>query len=171
MWKLKESSTDMALVTPGYEVEFQKLPRMTMAGIADFFSVKHEGFMIKRLKLFSYLKNFAVAVIQEEIDDLTPKLLKLNAQVVQQRNAMDIEICRTKKIIGLTTTAAARLAPMLEELGSKIILCEEASEVLESHTIASLTRSCQHMIMIGDHQQLRPKPSNNDLASSWVTLV
>ena len=102
--------------------------------------------------------------LQALIDKLGLELVKLNATVAEHRNKLDIEICRTKKIIGLTTTGAARLAPMLEALGSKIIMCEEASEVLESHTIASLTASCEHLIMIGDHQQLRPKPANNDLA-------
>ena len=33
---------------------------------------------------------------------------------------------------------------------------EEAAQVLEPHIVASLTSGCQHLIMIGDHQQLRP---------------
>ncbi|CAB5368199.1 unnamed protein product [Rhizophagus irregularis] len=38
----------------------------------------------------------------------------------------------------------------------KIILCEEAGEVLEAHILSALTPSTQHLILIGDHNQLRP---------------
>jgi AAA domain len=36
-------------------------------------------------------------------------------------------------------------------------ICEEAGEVFESHLLISLTEQTEHLIMIGDHQQLRPK--------------
>jgi superfamily I DNA and/or RNA helicase len=35
-------------------------------------------------------------------------------------------------------------------------LIEEAAQILESHVIASITKHTEHLIMIGDHQQLRP---------------
>ena len=163
-WLLKPEFKELAQLTPGYESEFDSLDTLPMNHFANFFSSSQPAYMSRRLKFFTYLKKTATHAIQREIDHLTPDLVRTNADVNNQRNALDIEICREKKIIGLTTTAAARVAPMLEALGSKIILCEEASEVLESHTIASLTPAVEHMIMIGDHQQLRPKPSNNDLA-------
>lgn len=31
---------------------------------------------------------------------------------------------------------------------------EEAAEVLEAHTITTLSKACQHLILIGDHQQV-----------------
>lgn len=36
-------------------------------------------------------------------------------------------------------------------------MVEEAAEVLEAHILASLTRHTEQVIMIGDHEQLRPK--------------
>jgi len=36
------------------------------------------------------------------------------------------------------------------------LICEEAGEVLEAHVLASLSASVQHMVLIGDHLQLRP---------------
>lgn len=56
----------------------------------------------------------------------------------------------------MTTTGAARLQTVLEALKCRIVIVEEAAEVLESHIIAALTQHCQHLILIGDHQQLRP---------------
>ena len=41
---------------------------------------------------------------------------------------------------------------------------EEAAEVLESHIVTSLTLGCQHLILIGDHQQLLPNPTVYELA-------
>ena len=44
---------------------------------------------------------------------------------------------------------------------------EEAAEVLESHIVTSLTPGCQHVILIGDHQQLRPSPTVYKLAKDY----
>ena len=44
---------------------------------------------------------------------------------------------------------------------------EEAAEVLESHIVTSLTPGCQHVILIGDHQQLRPNPTVYELAKHY----
>jgi hypothetical protein len=38
-----------------------------------------------------------------------------------------------------------------------VVLVEEAGELLEAHVLTSLTSATQHLIMIGDHKQLRPK--------------
>ena len=40
---------------------------------------------------------------------------------------------------------------------SQIIICEEAAEVLEAHVLASLSPQTEQLILIGDHDQLRPK--------------
>ncbi len=37
------------------------------------------------------------------------------------------------------------------------MIIEEAAEVLESHTVAILKKSVEHLILIGDHLQLKPK--------------
>lgn len=40
----------------------------------------------------------------------------------------------------------------------QVVIVEEAAEVLEAHILTSLSSSTQHLILIGDHEQLRPKP-------------
>ncbi|KAK8103629.1 uncharacterized protein PG998_010662 [Apiospora kogelbergensis] len=67
-------------------------------------------------------------------------------------------------VIGITTTGMARDVSLLRGLRSKIVLCEEAGEVLEAHVISALMPSVEHFIQIGDHQQLRPTINN------WSTL-
>jgi hypothetical protein len=38
---------------------------------------------------------------------------------------------------------------LLQALKPKIVIMEEAGEILESHVITSLPDSCQHLVMIG----------------------
>ena len=79
----------------------------------------------------------------------------------------EYKVLRKARVIGMTTTCAARYRRILQRIRPKIILIEEAAEVLEAHTITSLTQGCQHLILIGDHQQLRPKPEVYDLAKNY----
>ncbi|XP_059490894.1 NFX1-type zinc finger-containing protein 1-like [Neocloeon triangulifer] len=68
-------------------------------------------------------------------------------------------------VIGLTTTGAAKMRLELNELGCEVVIVEEAASVFEAHVIACLSNNCQHLIMIGDHKQLRPQVSNSTLSS------
>lgn len=47
------------------------------------------------------------------------------------------------------------------------MIVEEAAEVLESHIIAGITEHCEHLILIGDHQQLRPPTTVYKLAKDY----
>lgn len=46
-------------------------------------------------------------------------------------------------------------------------MVEEAAEILESHIIAALTTHTQHLILIGDHEQLRPSTSVYKIAKEY----
>ena len=79
----------------------------------------------------------------------------------------EYEVLREACVIGMTTTCAAKYRSILKEIRPRIVIVEEAAEVLEAHIIASLTSGCQHLILIGDHQQLRPTPAVYDLAKRF----
>ncbi|CAI2167409.1 17623_t:CDS:2 [Funneliformis geosporum] len=59
-------------------------------------------------------------------------------------------------VIGMTTNGAAKFQALIRSIGPRIIVCEEAGEVLEAHILSALTPSTQHIILIGDPHQLRP---------------
>ncbi|RAL00716.1 putative NF-X1 finger and helicase domain protein [Aspergillus ibericus CBS 121593] len=80
------------------------------------------------------------------------------------RDEMDLRCLRAADVIGVTTTGLARNLEMLRRLPSKVLLCEEAGEVLEAHLLTSLLPSLEQVILIGDHQQLRPQIQNYDLS-------
>eukprot|EP00961_Rhodomonas_salina_P036444 489781-Rhodomonas_salina.1 len=59
-------------------------------------------------------------------------------------------------VVGCTTNAAASNTNVLRALKSQVTILEEAGEVMESHVLATLTSESRQLILIGDHQQLRP---------------
>ncbi|KAG0095829.1 hypothetical protein BGZ93_005399 [Podila epicladia] len=75
------------------------------------------------------------------------------------------QILRNCLVVGMTTNGAAKAQDLIQKLAPKIIICEEAGEVLESHILASLSSSTQHLILIGDHKQLRPQIETYHLSS------
>nr|XP_006812407.1 PREDICTED: NFX1-type zinc finger-containing protein 1-like [Saccoglossus kowalevskii] len=79
----------------------------------------------------------------------------------------DLEILKDAAVIGMTTTGAARYRSILQRVKPKIIIVEEAAEVLEAHIITALTASCEQLILIGDHKQLRPTPNVYKLARKF----
>lgn len=67
-------------------------------------------------------------------------------------------------VIGLTTTALAKHIGLLRRVRSKVVICEEAGEVMEPHVLSALMPGVEHLIQIGDHRQLRPQISNYSLS-------
>ncbi|NXA07938.1 ZNFX1 protein, partial [Sapayoa aenigma] len=76
-------------------------------------------------------------------------------------------ILKGAKILGMTTTGAAKYHQILQNVEPRIVIVEEAAEVLEAHTITTLSKACQHLILIGDHQQLQPSANVYDLAKNF----
>lgn len=92
----------------------------------------------------------SLQVIQEEINSLYNE---------SKRKALS-----SKRIIGCTTTAAAKYQSIIESAGPDIVLVEEAGEILEAHIITALAPSVQRLVLIGDHKQLRPKINSYKLS-------
>ncbi|PKY54892.1 P-loop containing nucleoside triphosphate hydrolase protein [Rhizophagus irregularis] len=74
------------------------------------------------------------------------------------------QILLNSDVIGMTTSGAAKLQNLIRYIDPKIIICEEAGEVLEAHILSALTPSTQHLILIGDHNQLQPSVSTYSLS-------
>ncbi|KAG8872870.1 hypothetical protein FRB97_007276 [Tulasnella sp. 331] len=79
-------------------------------------------------------------------------------------NETKLEILKKRDIIGCTTNGAARLIVLLKCLAPKVLLVEEAGQVLEAHILASLVPSIEQLILIGDPLQLRPTLANFNLS-------
>ncbi|RYP89995.1 hypothetical protein DL770_003898 [Monosporascus sp. CRB-9-2] len=110
-----------------------------------------------------HLTKWVGALIQEKvegIEELT-KTFDLNQQRIDDLyNTSKVELLRSKRIIGCTTTAAAMQQKLIRAASPDVILVEEAGEILESHVLTAMSPSVKQLILIGDHKQLRPKVNN-----------
>lgn len=64
----------------------------------------------------------------------------------------DTAILKQKRIIGCTTTAAAKYANDIQLASPEVLLVEEAGEILESHVLTALGPNTEQLILIGDHK-------------------
>lgn len=67
------------------------------------------------------------------------------------------------RIVGMTTTGLSKYRALISSLRPKIILIEEAAEVLEAPVTAACMESLQQLVLVGDHQQLRGSCSMQEL--------
>ena len=116
--------------------------------------------------LLEYKRSLKENVKQHEDDfDQTAKRLH---EVAREE---DGTIMRGATILGMTTTGAAKYQQILNDIGPRIVIIEEAAEVLEAHIITTLSEGCDHVILIGDHQQLRPSPTVFELAEKFKLKI
>ena len=103
----------------------------------------------------------------DNLHSLQPDHERVLARKYEVMQEEDFHVLQNARVIAMTTTCAARYRKILQRISPKIVLVEEAAEVLEAHIITSLTEGCQHLILIGDHQQLRPNPAVYELAKRY----
>lgn len=71
-----------------------------------------------------------------------------------ERIALLFECSYIQRFIFCCCSGAAKYREILQFIEPQIVIVEEAAEVLEAHTITTLSKNCQHLILIGDHQQV-----------------
>ena len=99
------------------------------------------------------------------MEKLLKKTKKLKDTLNRINQNKDLHILRQSKVVGITTSGCGSYHELIQRLKPKVIICEEAGEVIESHVLAPITESAEHLILIGDHQQLRPKINEFILSS------
>ncbi|CAG8471028.1 5060_t:CDS:10 [Dentiscutata erythropus] len=103
---------------------------------------------VERIKLHDFWKES----IQS---DYIEQLVNIKKQYEEKKNTIDKiydekrrQVLRGCDVIGMTTNGAAKFQTLIRSIGPRIIICEEAGEVLEAHILSSLTPATQHMILI-----------------------
>lgn len=118
----------------------------------------------ERIKLFKAWVHAITSEIYEEMEIQLTAFNEEKEMFDSVRNDVDLRILSSANVIGITTTGLARNLKHLRKLPSKVLVAEEAGEVLEAHLLTAMLPSLEHAILIGDHQQLRPKVQNYDLS-------
>lgn len=67
----------------------------------------------------------------------------------------DYNYLKQARVIGMTTTGLSKYRGLIQSLQPKVVLIEEAAETLEGFVSAACMTSVEHLILVGDHQQLR----------------
>ncbi len=78
-----------------------------------------------------------------------------------------VNILQQKKIIGMTINGASIYHSLLSSLRPAVVIVEEAAEVLEAQLLAVLGKWVKHLILIGDHLQLKPPVEDYMLAQRY----
>ncbi|RUS87439.1 hypothetical protein EGW08_004814, partial [Elysia chlorotica] len=138
------SETDVTAITDVWDLELRDRYRLYKYWVQE-----------RKEKLAGRLK----ALTQEYRD-----ILALKKEAINEK---DVCILRSARVIGMTTSGAAKHRAVLQKVGSQTVVVEEAAEVLEAHIITSLNARVKHLILIGDHQQLRPNPTVHRLAVDY----
>ncbi|QIX01562.1 hypothetical protein AMS68_007079 [Peltaster fructicola] len=145
-------------------------PLHELRGVIDLEELTHS----ERSRLYQ-------AWIYEIVEPVQRKLIDKLAIYSEEKQAhekideeLKLRVLSASNVIGVTTSGLARNLSYLRRLNSKVLVVEEAGEVLEAHILTALLPSIEHVVLIGDHQQLRPKAQNYDLSCenprSQVTL-
>uniref|UniRef100_A0A914Y3Y4 DNA2/NAM7 helicase helicase domain-containing protein n=1 Tax=Panagrolaimus superbus TaxID=310955 RepID=A0A914Y3Y4_9BILA len=123
--------------------------------------------LLSRWSLYQYWISESQKARKREIS-AAEKQYRHNVKLLnEQKTVVDGEIMKYAKVIGMTTTGAAKLQSTLRSIKPRIVMAEEAAEVFEAHIVTSLTEACEHLILIGDHKQLRPNPAVYELAKKF----
>ena len=121
----------------------------------------------KRWQLYQYWVMQYVIKQKQSLRYCSDEYNRACGNYAEANQEIDCWVARRADVLGMTTTGAAKYHHILKETHPKIIIVEEAAEVFESHIVTSLSPSVQHLILIGDHKQLRPKPNHYELEKNY----
>ena len=150
--KLLRGESSLRPLTPGEVVKVSQVWKLTMEN---------------RWRLYLFWLRLFQASCREDISGATKQYEVICKRFAEVREHEELHALQKAVVIGMTTTGAAKYRTVLEHIKPTIVVVEEAAEVLEAHIITSLTQCTQHLILIGDHKQLRPNPTVYNLAKQY----
>ena len=109
-----------------------------------------------RVKLIQFLLLNQVKECESHVKNLLQEYQSLCRSREELEDRHKVECILNKKVIGMTITGASICQRLLSQIKLAVVIVEEAAEVLEPQLIAVLGKWLQHLILIGDHNQLPP---------------
>ncbi|RAH69049.1 uncharacterized protein BO66DRAFT_421080 [Aspergillus aculeatinus CBS 121060] len=121
----------------------------------------------ERMRLHDFWHEGARDELRKVFSSLVKAYYRQKQNLTAIYHAAEARMLQGFQVIGVTTTMLANLSSQIRGVQAKVLICEEAGEVLESHVLTALLPSVQHAILIGDHLQLRPRISTLRLSMSY----
>ncbi|XP_057672851.1 NFX1-type zinc finger-containing protein 1 [Diorhabda carinulata] len=134
----------------------KKYKRATIQKLNDPYKLSTEA----RWELYQLWLDEAQEMLEVEKKKLLVQYLSAYYEFNMLKEDVDVATLKKMDIIGMTTSCAARMHSTLQRVECPIVIVEEAAEVLEAHIVTALSKNCQHLILLGDHQQLKPGTSD-----------
>lgn len=113
--------------------------------------------------MYLVIRARALAAIANEFREAARKYDSLVKDILVGKWEQDYVYLKRARIIGMTTTGLSKYRALIAALKPRTILIEEAAEVLEAPVTVACVESLEHLILVGDHQQLRGHCSVSDL--------
>ncbi|GIL57516.1 hypothetical protein Vafri_12731, partial [Volvox africanus] len=120
----------------------------------------------ERQLLHSALQRLRVGALLEKARELQDEYNDVQTQLQAEFDQAALKVLRSARVVGMTTSGVARHQSLVAAIKPRILMVEEAAEVFEAHVLVCLSRNVEHLILIGDHEQLRPKPNEYDLQAA-----
>ena len=122
---------------------------------------------IQRLQFLYCILNEKTTRVSQELNDLIKQMQTLINRREELEMTEKVKLLSDKKIIGVTITGASINHDLIHRIGPSVVIVEEAAEILEPSLLAALTSSIEHLILIGDHKQLRPQVDTYELCKNF----
>ncbi|KIV91298.1 hypothetical protein PV10_05849 [Exophiala mesophila] len=113
--------------------------------------------------MYSIIRSRAIDAIQRKFVKAAKEYASLVTQSLIGKWEQDALYLSRARVIGLTTTGLSKYRALISALKPRICLIEEAAEVLEAPVTVACVESLQHLILVGDHQQLHGHCSVQEL--------
>lgn len=128
---------------------------------------KENIWRLNRIERLELCKDWEDEFMCEKIKNLTSQLSRYSDLAIRHSNlkeAAKMSSVGSVNILACTTTFAAKSRSLIDSFRPNVLLVEEAAELHESHVLTNVSSRIKHLIMIGDHKQLRPKLQSYTLA-------
>ncbi|KAL8853495.1 MAG: hypothetical protein Q9221_001654 [Calogaya cf. arnoldii] len=113
--------------------------------------------------LYRYMEQRLKEILTAKIRHLMAAYEKRVVELKIGKWEVDTNYLKEANIIGCTLTGISKYRALLHSLKPKIVLIEEAAETLEAQITAACFNSLEHLILVGDHQQLRGQCNEKEL--------
>ena len=113
--------------------------------------------------IYHWMQKQVKAAILEAFRKKAQRHTQLVQQIKIGRWEIESNILQQAKIVGMTTTGLSKYRGLIQSVKPKVVMIEEAAETLEVFVTAACMNSLEHLILVGDHQQLRGHCSVSEL--------
>lgn len=139
-----------------------KILKSLLAKNKDLFEVDEQF----RGELYCYFVSEVKRILRQKFRENCQAYMRCSANLKIGKWETDARLIMKlqTKVIGCTTTGLSKYRGLIASLRPRTLLVEEAAETVEGTVLAAMFESLQHLILVGDHQQLQATCNRSDLA-------